>query len=451
MCGGDGSSKEVVTTTDVKHEKRSLAVSLLAPFRGLIYGMNWLDGQVVDLHAALNITSIIGPPQFNLISGKTGVRCSIGLVMVSSTSSSNILFGVIQDLITLINCPKLYEKKWGHTALFVRIDGVITFSVGFGANGLTIFSQGKVRGGRPHSGRIYDNMYMFDLPTAQTVEFEVEKIVAQKAIKELGEILRRFEKGEKLITQYTTAPEQLIERDVQVTELFQDQKGFKNCLLWSVQHLERLLGANLVVKNSPRSMVNNLRVVDIGPTNDPRAIKYKSSSRQGRLVREILYLSADKQQMAIVQDEREELQIDEEAVVGEAVVRGYPRTLRLIRLLSHVMVIAGTFYFGRDALRGVTRESIMSNHSTRTLRLVGAFGGYQLLRLANDLRTLQFKRFIHRVGLWTFPLLMFLNPEKKKKLLLVSLATMATPSLIEGLARGVRWLFGGKEKNKLLK
>lgn len=440
-----GSGREIVPVRSTlgQRARRGLAM-LLYPLNATISFINWTDDQILEMYRALVTYTYFGPTRHLAEGFAPAGPNAIGLVMVSSMSSGNILTSAYQHLRTVLESPKLLEKKWGHTGIYVRIGGRIVLVVGFGANGLTVFTQSRVRGGRAHPGRIYDNRFMLDLPTAQTVEFQVDRGTALRAYRELSGLLRAYTERGRIEADYTTNPERRVSQEGPALDY--GEQAYKNCVLWAIQHLERIVGRQLLVDRGPRLVEPPLRVVDLGPTvrGTGRPSPLYNASSQGRLVREIHYLSLRRNALVSVAESASSRELrmpsretdDLVPRVGE-----YPRSFRMIRLAGNIFVVGASLYFGVRAIRGMGPLAQLS----RGRQIAGAaLGTYGVMQLARDICNLEFERLAYRIGLLGPPLLAIIAPESRSRILLCTILTWGIHNVAGLLMRVLAWYSRGR-------
>ena len=151
---------------------------------------------------------------------ETGNKYAIGIVIQPGPQ------GVMGAMKLFLTNPSQVANFWGHTAIYIRINGSILKATGFDPHRFAMFnimgkeSRGVATGTLATKGYIYDEDKMFSSPDMICVEFKVNKNDAEKILKHT----KKPGISEGLMTQYVTRGGQCL-KDMEF-----DPKTMGNCI-----------------------------------------------------------------------------------------------------------------------------------------------------------------------------------------------------------------------------
>lgn len=117
--------------------------------------------------------------------------------------------GIVETTSQLVTNPVQIANLWGHTAVYVRMDGKVADAVGFDPNRLAMFNVADMRtmraveaGTQPTTGYNYDEDSMFLSPDSVCIEFKLNKNDARKMLQRIRKQLDPT--TQNLLQQYIT-------------------------------------------------------------------------------------------------------------------------------------------------------------------------------------------------------------------------------------------------------
>ncbi len=485
-----------------------LMACCLVPVKGFFAIADIIEDKLYLFDRAIRTVSYSGSFARFANMPEMSTKSGIGLITISNADfGARGFMQVINRMLRLLSSPKGFEKSWGHTALYVRVNGRVTFSVGFGADGLTLFSQDSVRGGTCHAARVYDNDFMWDLPGAEITEFTVDAQTALAAEAQLKSILESYTASgtfaniqTKAVAKhyYTTNPNE------------KSETIYKNCVLWAFESLEDLLQCKLVSRqlyrsygkvlplekplklkkplseeedfkqhdikfSEPKHCVSTLprsqlvRPVDIGrrPNRQSNPIITPNKSSQGRLMREINYLCVidNRLQNVFVVEENQRLFIQPPTHSSAGQSARYPKSLRLIRTGTNVLCIATMCYVTYSEWDNLFKPGIEADSYHHQLGLgnmisyehfsslctYGARGilGYNGVRFLQNLYNLEFESAFRRLEYTPTVCLALYNPSKAQMVVKYVVAVKHVPRIAANiLYNAYKWGISWFKKSK---
>lgn len=336
-----------------------------------VYGLEVLSGtflgrlpgssQILSFTRQIVVNYLIGPPDFSQTGFHGSGGDAIGLIMVPSVYTGGInVWGLVRRA---LEDPDALPEAWGHTAIYVRHNGIITIATGFGPS--TLSNSSAVVAGRDYATGRFDNaLSMFNMVEALTIEFPLSRGTARTAATQLRTLMgggpsdsipgqlvattRRMDPPMRDRDQrdlyYVTRPNNFENDDGSqrlIAQAIQNSR-FTNCVRWAVTTLESIMGARLLASLAR----GRFSVLDLGPDH---RVSAPNTSSQGRLIREVIYASNRNNGNAMILR-------GTNGNTRRPTVSSYPETIRVLYamrtffLITSVLSAAAHFYSGRSPM-----------------------------------------------------------------------------------------------------